>query len=29
MVEILTENGLDASVEPSGQHPMFVGVEPR
>jgi hypothetical protein len=27
MAETLTENVLDASVEMSSQHPMFVGVE--
>jgi hypothetical protein len=29
MGETLTENILDASVEVSSQHPMFVGVEQR
>jgi hypothetical protein len=29
MAETLTENVLDASVEMSSEHPMFVGVERR
>jgi hypothetical protein len=29
MAETLTENVLDASVEMSSDHPMFVGVERR